>query len=60
MNLEVPRNLLELLPREGNALDNGMFLGLDGQYGLVEDYSLVLLSEHAHQTLHEILGSQAR
>lgn len=56
MNLEVPRNLLELLPREGNALDDRMFLGLDGHDGLVEDNSLVLLSEHAHQALHEILG----
>lgn len=56
MNLEVPRNLLKLLPREGNALDNRMFLGLDGHDGLVEDNSLVLLSEHAHQALHEILG----
>lgn len=41
---------------EGYArLDVGVLLGFEGEDGLVEEDTLVLGSEHFHETFHEVL-----
>jgi hypothetical protein len=54
-NPEVRGQLFVLFPRHGHAFDERVLLRLQADDGLEEDDALVLLGEHAHQALHEIL-----
>lgn len=53
--LEIPRDLLKLIPRKRHAFDTGVFLGLQGDDSLIEYNTLIFFREHSHETLHEVL-----
>ena len=54
-NLEVRREVLEGVPRDWDALDDGVPLLLQVQDSFVEKHAFVLASKHAHQAFHEVL-----
>lgn len=54
-HLEVCRQVLEEVERDGHALDHCMLLPLQVKHGLVEYHALVLVVEHLHEALHEVL-----
>jgi len=55
-DLEIPRNQLDLVPRQRNTFDKRMFLGFKGYNGFVEYHTLVFFSIHPYKALHEVLN----
>lgn len=53
--LEVLRDVLILFPRERHTFDAGMLLPFERDDRLIKNDTLVFLSVHHHQALHEVL-----